>query len=49
MLEICIQTSYDQIVQLMLKSYLPAVFGRMKTKPPGYSISANVIYAKWVF
>ena len=27
MLEICIQTSYDQNVQLILKSYLPVVFG----------------------
>jgi hypothetical protein len=27
MLEICIQTSYDQSVQLILKSYLPVVYG----------------------
>jgi hypothetical protein len=27
MLEICTQTSYDQNVQLILKSYLPAVYG----------------------
>jgi hypothetical protein len=27
MLDICIQTSYDQNVQLMLKSYLPVVYG----------------------
>jgi hypothetical protein len=27
MLEICIQTSYDQNVQLILKSYLPVVHG----------------------
>jgi hypothetical protein len=27
MLEICIQTSYDQNVQLTLKSYLPVVYG----------------------
>jgi hypothetical protein len=27
MLEICIQTSYDQNVQLILKSYLPLVYG----------------------
>jgi hypothetical protein len=26
-LEICIQISYDQIVQLILKSYLPVVYG----------------------
>jgi hypothetical protein len=27
MLEICIQTSYDQNIQLILKSYLPVVLG----------------------
>jgi hypothetical protein len=27
MLEICIQTSYDQNVELILKSYLPVVYG----------------------
>ena len=27
MLEICIQTSYDQNVQLILKSYLPVLYG----------------------
>ena len=27
MLEICMQTSYDQNVQLILKSYLPVVLG----------------------
>jgi len=27
MLEICIQTSYDQNVQLIVKSYLPVVLG----------------------
>jgi hypothetical protein len=27
MLEICIQTSYDQNVQLILKRYLPVVYG----------------------
>ena len=27
MLEICIQTSYDQNIQLNLKSYLPVVYG----------------------
>ena len=27
MLEICIQTSYDQNVQLILKIYLPVVLG----------------------
>ena len=36
MLEICIQTSYDQNIQLILKSYLPVVYGtplnRKKTR-----------------
>ena len=35
MLEICIQTSYDQNIQLILKSYLPVVYGtplRCKSK-----------------
>jgi hypothetical protein len=27
MLDICIQTSYDQNVQLILKSYIPVVYG----------------------
>jgi hypothetical protein len=27
MLKICLQTSYDQNVQLILKSYLPVVYG----------------------
>ena len=27
MLEICIQTSYDKNVQLIVKSYLPVVYG----------------------
>ena len=27
MLEICIQTSYDQNIQRILKSYLPVVYG----------------------
>jgi len=34
MLEICIQTSYDQNIQLILKSYLPVVYG---TPLSGYS------------
>ena len=33
MLEICIQTSYDQNVQLNLKSYLPVVYG-IPLRPP---------------
>jgi hypothetical protein len=32
MLEICIQTSYDQNVQLILKSYLPLVYGTTLNK-----------------
>ena len=31
MLEICIQTSYDQNVQLILKSYLPVLYGTTLT------------------
>ena len=31
MLEICIQTSYDQNVQMILKSYLPVVLGTTLT------------------
>jgi len=30
MLEICIQTSYDQNIQLNLKSYLPVVYENKK-------------------
>ena len=32
MLEICIQTSHDQNVQLILKSYLPVVYGTPSSK-----------------
>ena len=32
MLEICIQTSYDQNVHLILKSYLPVVYGTTLSK-----------------
>jgi hypothetical protein len=32
MLEICIQTSYDQNIQLILKSYLPVVLGTTLNK-----------------
>jgi len=31
MLEICIQTSYDQNVPLILKSYIPVVYGTTLT------------------
>ena len=33
MLEICIQTSYNQNVQLILKSYLPVVYGTPLISP----------------
>jgi hypothetical protein len=36
MFEICIQTSYDQNFQLILKSYLPVVYGTtLKPSQPG--------------
>ena len=39
MLEICIQTTYDQNVQLILKSYLPVVYGTtLKAKNTALSI-----------
>ena len=39
MLEICIQTTYDQNVQLILKSYLPIVYGTtLKAKNTALSI-----------
>jgi hypothetical protein len=39
MLEICIHTSYDQNVQLILKSYLPVVYGTtLKYKVHVYSL-----------
>jgi hypothetical protein len=40
MLEICIQTSYDQNVQLILKRYLPVVYG---TPLNGAIVSENYI------
>ena len=36
MFEICIQTSYDQNVQLILKSYLPVVLGTTLNGILGY-------------
>jgi hypothetical protein len=33
MLKVCIQTSYDQNVQLILKSYLPVVYGTPLSGP----------------
>ena len=54
MLEICIQTSYDQNLQLILKSYLPVGYGTplnqviiIKTKillPQTYLTSADFVY-----
>jgi hypothetical protein len=45
MLEICIQTSYDQNVQLILKSYLPVVYGTplmIKIKDNGNPIDTSI-------
>ena len=42
MLEICIQTSYDQNVQLILKIYLPVVYGT----PFNGTFLINFIYHK---
>jgi hypothetical protein len=39
MLEICIQTSYDQNVQLILKSYLSVVYG---TTSPSVSLETDL-------
>jgi hypothetical protein len=46
MLEICIQTSYDQNVQLNLKSYLPVVYGT-PLRPP--KICYNVENKQFVY
>ena len=35
--EICIQTSYDQNVPLILKSYLPVVYGTTLTRTKRYN------------
>jgi hypothetical protein len=42
MLEICIQTSYDQNVQLILKSYLPVVYGTTLRQ-----VTLYIILIKW--
>jgi hypothetical protein len=42
MLEICIQTSYDQNVQLILKSYLPVVYGTPLNNNYALTISSAV-------
>jgi hypothetical protein len=41
MLEICIQTSYDQSMQLILKSYLPVVYGTSLSNP--YTFCLHVL------
>ena len=45
MLEICIQTSYDQNVQLILKSYLPVVYGTPLTDLEKESL-VNIKYCR---
>jgi hypothetical protein len=54
MLEICIQTSYDQNVQLILKSYLPVVYGIPLTQilPEVYGTTLSKVrefFRKWPF
>ena len=44
MLEICIQTSYDQNVQLILKSYLPVVYGTILND--NLSLTQNAMQAR---
>jgi hypothetical protein len=44
MLKICIQTSYDQNVQLILKSYLPVVYGTPFRKAWGYQRGNQMQY-----
>ena len=44
MLEICIQTSYDQNVQLNLKSYLPVVYGTTLKKFSAYSFAGHCLF-----
>ena len=46
MLEICIQTSYDQNVQLILKSYLPVMYGT--TFCFLFIIYTDILFSKWV-
>jgi hypothetical protein len=50
MLEICIQTSYDQNVKLILKSYLPVVYGTplngsTKTQNPLFSHKISACFS----
>jgi hypothetical protein len=54
MLEICIQTSYDQNVQLILKSYLPVVLGTTLISPLfsltfiNYVLACDYTTASWM-
>ena len=47
MLKICIQISYDQNVQLILKSYLSVVYGTLLTPPLFYWGACTKPYRKW--
>jgi len=54
MLEICIQTSYDQNVQLILKSYIPVVYGTLLISSNNIDeissyISNSTIYVNLIF
>ena len=57
MLEICIQTSYDQNVQLILKSYLPVVYGTTLNdrslqgcdKPLVCRLHFRTVWTEWCF
>ena len=59
MLEICIQTSYDQNVQLILKSYLPVVYGTILNDNLSLTQNAmqarnlwkqtEILYSKWPY
>ena len=47
MLEICIQTSYNQNIQLILKSYLPVVYGtHLKRFDKGICLKIKFWYHK---
>ena len=48
MLEICIQTSYDQNVQLILKCYLPVVLGTTLKGLFCYLITFHFIALAWI-
>ena len=44
MLEICIQASYDQNIQLILKSYLPVVYGTPLRTYTGWLSKLALVY-----